>query len=291
MNTLFEAGYNPKQPRDKFGRWVKLADIEAAIHDVGKMRELEQRVTNPVDQYKLYLGLKKDPQATAKLAVLETLQKSQISSSVLPSPPKATRPSLVGNKYNIGDIVYKNNKRIGVISDLQSFSGVYNGNDFENVSVTVDLDRARTLSKREVSDNYYDSGKTNKYTKQEIFSISHTNGIRDKIQPINITTLSPNNENKTTIKENPTINAPPSLMKRTEIVAKVAYNLSTKTKATEKQVGYAMYLLGKTKYGNRNMHSSFKDLGASMRERTGSVKQWLQNLSMADISKLIDQVK
>lgn len=41
------------------------------------------------------------------------------------------------------------------------------------------------------------------------------------------------------------------------------------TKATEKQVSFAIYLLGKAGYSTRYMDASFKRLSAKMRERSG----------------------
>ncbi|MCS6948274.1 MAG: hypothetical protein NZM12_11715 [Steroidobacteraceae bacterium] len=62
-------------------------------------------------------------------------------------------------------------------------------------------------------------------------------------------------------------------------------------KATEKQVRYVMYLLGKAGYSTRYMNSSFAALGASMRQRSGSVEDWVRNLSMSEASNIIDQLK
>lgn len=62
-------------------------------------------------------------------------------------------------------------------------------------------------------------------------------------------------------------------------------------KPTEKQLRYALFLLEKTGYGTRYMNARFKELGASMRERSGSVKSWLAGMNIAEISKLIDTLK
>jgi len=62
-------------------------------------------------------------------------------------------------------------------------------------------------------------------------------------------------------------------------------------KPTEKQISYALYLLDKAGYSTQYMGSKFKDLGATMRERSGSVKDWLESLGKNGISKLIDSLK
>lgn len=60
--------------------------------------------------------------------------------------------------------------------------------------------------------------------------------------------------------------------------------------ATEKQVSYALYLLSKNGYSTRFMNAEFKNLGASMRERSGSVADWLKNLNKVEISNLIKKL-
>lgn len=61
--------------------------------------------------------------------------------------------------------------------------------------------------------------------------------------------------------------------------------------ATEKQINYALALLDKAGYSTRFMDASFKALGATMRERSGSVTNWLKNKNAAEVSKLIDALK
>jgi len=61
--------------------------------------------------------------------------------------------------------------------------------------------------------------------------------------------------------------------------------------ATEKQVRYVMFLLGQKGYSTRFMDSSFKELGATMRERSGSVESWVRGLDFARVSNLIDTLK
>lgn len=62
-------------------------------------------------------------------------------------------------------------------------------------------------------------------------------------------------------------------------------------KATEKQVRYLLVLLGRAGYSTRFMDGSFRRLGASMRERSGRVEDWLRGLTIAEASALIDQLK
>ena len=61
--------------------------------------------------------------------------------------------------------------------------------------------------------------------------------------------------------------------------------------ATEKQVSYAMALLGRSEHGNEWMNSGFKRLGATMRERQGRVEDWVRGLSRARCSELIGRLK
>lgn len=61
--------------------------------------------------------------------------------------------------------------------------------------------------------------------------------------------------------------------------------------ASAKQVAFALRLLGERGYSTRYMDSAFKRLGASMRERSGTVESWLQAKSSAEVSALIDQLQ
>ena len=63
------------------------------------------------------------------------------------------------------------------------------------------------------------------------------------------------------------------------------------TNATEKQVRYAMFLLDKAGYSTRYMDATYKRLGARMRERSGSVDEWLRSLDMGRMSSVIDELK
>jgi hypothetical protein len=61
--------------------------------------------------------------------------------------------------------------------------------------------------------------------------------------------------------------------------------------ATEKQVRFAMMLLDKAGFSIRFMNSSYKALGATMRERSGRVEDWVRNKSVAEASSLINALK
>lgn len=61
--------------------------------------------------------------------------------------------------------------------------------------------------------------------------------------------------------------------------------------ATEAQIDYAIALLKKNGFSIRFMDAKFKELGASMRERQGSVRNWLTNMEKAEISDLITKLK
>ena len=61
--------------------------------------------------------------------------------------------------------------------------------------------------------------------------------------------------------------------------------------ATPKQVAYALHLLDEAGYDTRHMNASFAGLGATMRQRSGSVEHWLESMNRAEISRLIDRLK
>ena len=61
--------------------------------------------------------------------------------------------------------------------------------------------------------------------------------------------------------------------------------------ATEKQINYALALLAKNGYDIRYMDASYKRLDATMRERNGTVRNWLAGMEQPRISKLIDTLK
>jgi hypothetical protein len=57
---------------------------------------------------------------------------------------------------------------------------------------------------------------------------------------------------------------------------------------TDKQVNYAIMLLGRAGYSTDYMDCRFAELGATMRQRCGTVERWLRAMSAAKISDLID---
>ena len=61
--------------------------------------------------------------------------------------------------------------------------------------------------------------------------------------------------------------------------------------ASEKQVRYIMCLLSKAGYSTKWMNAEYKSLGASMRERSGSVESWVRGLDSGEASNLIDTLK
>jgi hypothetical protein len=62
--------------------------------------------------------------------------------------------------------------------------------------------------------------------------------------------------------------------------------------ATKRQIGYAVLLLLQAGYSIERMDSAaFAELGATMRERSGTVENWLKSLSVAKASRLIKRLK
>lgn len=47
------------------------------------------------------------------------------------------------------------------------------------------------------------------------------------------------------------------------------------SKPTEKQINYALFLMKENGYDTRYMNSRHKELGATMRQRSGTVEEWL----------------
>lgn len=60
---------------------------------------------------------------------------------------------------------------------------------------------------------------------------------------------------------------------------------------SEKQISYALSLLDKNGYGSRFMNAKFKALGATMRQRSGTVRSWLESMESHEVSTLIDKLK
>ena len=62
--------------------------------------------------------------------------------------------------------------------------------------------------------------------------------------------------------------------------------------ATSKQIGYAVLLLRQAGYSIERMDSpAFAELGATMRERSGTVENWLKGMNAAKASRLIKRLK
>ncbi|HEV2395829.1 MAG TPA: hypothetical protein VGS27_02655 [Candidatus Sulfotelmatobacter sp.] len=63
-------------------------------------------------------------------------------------------------------------------------------------------------------------------------------------------------------------------------------------RATKKQVSYAWMLLRQAGYSTKCMDSAaFAELGATLRERSGTVEDWLKGMSAAKVSRLIQWLK
>jgi len=60
---------------------------------------------------------------------------------------------------------------------------------------------------------------------------------------------------------------------------------------TEKQINYALFLLDKNGYSTKFMNASYKNLGATRKECSGLVIDWLKNLTSVRISNLISDLK
>jgi hypothetical protein len=62
--------------------------------------------------------------------------------------------------------------------------------------------------------------------------------------------------------------------------------------ATKKQIGYAVMLLHQAGYSTRSLeNAAFLELSATMREGNGTVESWLNNMSAAKASRLIQRLK
>lgn len=60
--------------------------------------------------------------------------------------------------------------------------------------------------------------------------------------------------------------------------------------ATMKQVSYALALMDERGYPTEYMSRVHKDLGATMRERSGTVEGWVAGMSSREASRLIDRL-
>ncbi len=61
--------------------------------------------------------------------------------------------------------------------------------------------------------------------------------------------------------------------------------------ATDKQVSYLLSILSRNGYDTRFMNSTYKELGARMNERQGSVIDWLKSLDNGRVDELIRKLK
>ena len=61
--------------------------------------------------------------------------------------------------------------------------------------------------------------------------------------------------------------------------------------ATIKQQRFILHLLRQKGFNTRFMDKSFARLGATMRERTGKVTDWVASLDVGRASQVIDQLK
>lgn len=61
-------------------------------------------------------------------------------------------------------------------------------------------------------------------------------------------------------------------------------------KSSEKQQGYIMMLLKQKGFSTRYIDRGFKALGLTMRERSGNVEDWVEGLSKARASEVIDKL-
>ena len=60
---------------------------------------------------------------------------------------------------------------------------------------------------------------------------------------------------------------------------------------SDKQVRYAFVLLEQNGFATRYMNARFRELGATMRERSGTVEHWLRSRTPGEMAALIDQLK
>ena len=61
--------------------------------------------------------------------------------------------------------------------------------------------------------------------------------------------------------------------------------------ATTKQVNFALHLLAQHGYPTTYMNSRFSQLGATMRQRSGTVESWLSKMPSGQISSLITKLQ
>lgn len=61
-------------------------------------------------------------------------------------------------------------------------------------------------------------------------------------------------------------------------------------RATARQINYILMLMARAGYSTRFMRAEHKELGASLRQRHGTVADWLASLSIGEASSLIEQL-
>ena len=61
--------------------------------------------------------------------------------------------------------------------------------------------------------------------------------------------------------------------------------------ATTKQINYVLYLLGNAGYSTKWMNAQYKELGAKMAERSGTVESWVAKKNNQEISDLIKMLQ
>ncbi|MGD0472013.1 MAG: hypothetical protein ABSB70_02230 [Candidatus Velthaea sp.] len=62
-------------------------------------------------------------------------------------------------------------------------------------------------------------------------------------------------------------------------------------KATPKQIGRAILLLGKANYNTKYIDSNFKRLGATMSDRDCAVESWLAAKTGSEIEMLLERLQ
>jgi hypothetical protein len=67
--------------------------------------------------------------------------------------------------------------------------------------------------------------------------------------------------------------------------------MTNTTTATSKQINYALSLLDDAGYSTRYMDRTFAALGAAMRQRSGTVSDWLAGMTRSEISNLITELQ
>ncbi len=61
--------------------------------------------------------------------------------------------------------------------------------------------------------------------------------------------------------------------------------------ATQKQIDYALALMDRKGYDTRWMTAKHRNLGATCRERSGKVSDWLAGLTKAEVSNIISKLQ